>query len=433
MSKSIRRIPTILALFFLLLGVAVAVVLIHKGPSWFVGARPELTPKQVKITNISENGFTVSWITDEKTNGFIQYGPEGRLSLTMADDRDQFSGQQGSFWTHHITIKNLEPSTKYLFKINSEGRVFDNNGQSYQVTTASVSGTNVPSSDVAYGTVLNQEGLPVEGVVVYLSLANTTPLSTLTRSSGSWLIPLNAARSADLSTYASYDREASVEEIFVQGGFLGTATVLATTKYDSPLPAITLGQSFDFRSGTAVTGGISPTPTTSSSRFPHGLTIINPSLGEKINTPKPEIMGTGPAGQELTVVVNSSNSFTAQVTIGEDGTWSWTPPSGLSPGEHTVTVSLADGGRISRAFTVLAAGASELPSFTATPSATLTPSPTATPSPTPTPTLTTRISLPSTEGGVPQPGYLTPTVFVFIMGVVLIFLGLVSNILFKKF
>jgi len=439
--KKNHRIPTLVALFLLIGGVAGGVILIKSGSTWLAGARPEITPKQVKITNVSESGFTVSWITDEQTSGFIQYGAEGELSFIASDDRDQLSGQQGKFWIHHVTLKDLKPATNYFFKINSGEKIFDNNGQPYQIKTAPTIQETMPPNDVAYGTILKQDGSPAEGVIVYLSLANAAPLSGLTRASGNWAIPLNLARLPDLSSWATYDKEASVEEIFVQGGSIGTATAVTVTKYDSPVPNITLGQSFDFRKEssqptptavpTSASSGFSVSKQESSSSSAN-LTIINPSEGEEVNTSRPEILGTGPSGETLTITVNSPETLTSQITINGDGTWNWIPPTSLSPGKHTITARLADGRIISRSFTVLAAGSSDMPSFTASPSATitLTPTPTATPALTPTSTASGRISIPSTEGGIPKPGYLTPTFLVFMIGVVLVFLGLLTNILF---
>lgn len=205
-----------------------------------------------------------------------------------------------------------------------------------------------------------------------------------------------------------------------------------------PLPSVSLGKSYDFRAGVPPEQKESSSVPSSSKFSVEGtspsassdLKITNPSSGEEINSTKPEIFGTGPAGEKLTITVNSSATLSAQVTVNQDGAWSWVPPSNLAPGEHTVTVSLTDGRKVSRFFTVLAAGASDLPSFTSTPSATLTPSPgltitpTVTPTRSPTSTLASRVSLPSTTSGVPKPGDLTPTLILSIMGVVLISLGI---------
>lgn len=429
--KKSYRIPTILGLLILLVSIGTGVLLIRQGPIWILRAGPEITPKQVKITNISENGFTVSWVTDGQTSGFVKYGTETNLITTTQDDRDQLSGKTGSFLTHYITLNNLKPATNYYFKISSGGKLFDNNGQPYQTTTASSIQTPLPPSDVAYGMVVDQNGAPIEGTIVYLSLANTTPLSTLTKSSGSWVIPLNLARSIDLTSYASYDRQASIEEIFVQAGVTGTSTAVTVAKNDSPVPTITLGRSFDFRTVRQTTEELataSPTPTPAESKFgleetaippASKLTIINPDEAEQINTQKPEILGTGPAGENLTITIQSPANLSGTAKIDSFGNWKWTPPSNLSPGKHILTVSLADGTKISHSFTVLAAGSSQLPALIATPSAT------ATPSPTPTATSAGRVSQPSTEGGIPTPGYLTPTFLVFIVGLGSVLTGFV--------
>lgn len=460
--KKIKHLPTILGLLLVLGAIASGVVLIKKGPAFFLKASPSLTPTQIKVTNITDNSFTVSWLTDEKTSGFVKYGVDNVLSFTTQDDRDQLSGKTGNFQTHHITVKDLKASTTYSFKIGSGGKVFDNNNQPYQITTAKTTQTP-PPNDVAYGTIIDQNNNPVEGAIIYLSLANASPASTLTKSSGSWVIPLNLIRSADLNNWATYDKEASIEEILVQATPLGTATVIATTKNDSPMPKITLGQNFDFRKiaevkpeeekiqmqnqatasskfnlETEATSSPSPTPTIATSSGK--LTIINPEQGENINTLKPEILGTGPIGTVLDIEIHSEASYSAKIKVDNKGNWKWSPPANLEPGEHTITASYKDKNgllqKITRSFIVLASGESNLPAMTATPSSSATPSPTPTLSktatisatPTPTSTASGRTSMPSTEGGVPTSGNLTPTFMVFIMGLSLMFIGLFLKI-----
>ncbi len=462
--KKIKRLPTLLGLLLVLGAIAGGVVLIKNGPDFFLKASPTLTPNQIKITNITDTSFTVSWLTEDKTSGFVKYGTEQNLSFTAADDRDQLSGKTDNFNTHHITLKNLKANTAYLFKIGSGNKIFDSNDQPYQVTTAKTA-KSPPANDVAYGTIVDQNSQPVEGAIVYLSLANASPTSTLSKASGSWVIPLNLIRSADLSDWANYDKEASIEEIFIQAGSLGTATVVATTKNDSPMPKITLGQSFDFRKIAEVipeeekikmenqatesskfaleaSPSASSTPAATADKE---LKIINPEKDEKVNTQKPEILGTAPAGKTLTITVQSPATYSGTVKVDSQGNWKWSPPVNLEPGEHTVTVSYLDENgqkqTASHTFLVLAAGTNELPSIVATPSGSATPSPTptaspssqtASPSPTPTSTTSGRVSMPSTEGGVPDSGYLTPTFLIFIMGCSLIFLGLFLKIKFKE-
>lgn len=450
-----KRIPTIIGLLILIIGIAVSVFLINEGTRWFSRAAPETTPKQVKFTNITNNSFSVSWVTDEATSGFVRYGTTTKLDQVARDDRDELTGQIDNFIVHHVTLENLNSATPYQLQIGSSGATYDNNGQNYQITTAPALTTPLPSSDVANGKVEDQAGLPAEGAIVYLSLPGAIPQSTLVKASGDWVIPLNLARSEDLSTYAQYDKQATIEEILVQAGGLGTATAVVSTKNDNPVPTITLGENHDFRtaalpseeeteeeitsSGFTLEELESPSLATPS---PTEVTIINPSDKEEVNTQKPEIQGKGPPGKVLEITVESPQTYTDTIVVDANGSWDWRPPANLEPGEHTITITYEDEEgqeqTLSQTFVVLAAGESELPSLTATPSGTATPSPTPSPSPSPivspSPSATPegRVSMPSTEEGVPESGYLTPTFLVFIMGLVLITFGLFSNSLLKK-
>jgi len=438
-----KRVPTILAIFVLLAALFAGVFLIQKGQTLFLRAEPEITPNQLKITNITSSSFTVSWITEKKTSGFVKFGETTSMEETAPDDRDQVSGSTGSFQTHYVTLKNLKPKTTYFFKIGSGGKIFDDSGKPYKITTAAITSGAPPPSDIASGTVLKPNGEPAEGAIVYLSMANVTPQSALARTSGSWIIPLNTAYNANLSALANYDRESQIEEIFIEGGSLGTATVITTTKNDNPVPEIMLGKNYDFRQETSPASGgqkteisITPPPPSKFSFADLGparestassdLTILNPKENEKITTQKPEFLGTGPANETLEIVIESP-IYTDTVKTDSKGNWRFTPPTNLEPGNHTVKISFG-GETVSAKFTVLAAGESSLPAFTATPSATLTPTlkptPTTTPSATPT-SIAARTAMPATQSGVPTSGDLTSTFLLLIMGLTFIFSGLI--------
>jgi len=440
--NKIKKLPTLLGIAVLLAGVAAGVWVIRTGiPSQLLQARPEITPKQIKVTNITDKGFTVSWVTDTPAGGFIRFGLGSELNLTAQDDRDEASQTTGEFVTHHVTLKNLQPATSYFFKIFSGKTEFANNGQPYDVTTAPASQQPLPENDVAYGTVLQADDTPAAGVIVYLSFSNATTQSTLTKNSGSWVIPLNYVRDSSLTSYLAYDREASIEEILAQGASAGIATAMTITKNDSPVPSLKLGETYDFREGLPATAAedhhaaqeVSPLMAAK-------LKITNPEEKEMINTTQPQFWGLGPAGETITIEIRSDPIISGITTANANGAWYWSPPTNLTPGQHTITVSLADGQTISRLFTVLAAPdqpaftASEsatLPTLTPTPTVKLTPSasPTLTPTPTRTATATatptiTRVSQPSTAGGTPESGILTPTLVFSIMGSSLLIIGL---------
>ncbi|MGB9637620.1 MAG: Ig-like domain-containing protein, partial [Microgenomates group bacterium] len=293
------------------------------------------------------------------------------------------------------------------------------------------------------------------GAIVYLSIANAITQSALTDNDGNWMIPLATARTTDLKDFVNYDRNAQVEEIFVQGD-LQTATATLTTNNDNPTPDITLGQTYNFLGQMPqTTPTLAPNKQTfeeslpqisSSSGFSEinnqDLTIIFPADKEQVNNPLPEFLGTGPKGQKLEIKIESAQVISSQVIPDSQGQWRYSPTIALAPGEHTITVSYTDSHgflkKVSRSFVVLAAGSSQLPSFTATPSGqtttptqtpTLTPTllPSITPSliPTATPTLPYRTSLPSTESGTPTPGTILPTKLLFSAGFATLLFGAV--------
>ena len=446
-----HKLPTILGILLLIVGVAAGVFLVQREQLFKTSASPEETPQQVRITNISDNSFTVSWVTDKATAGFISYGKSQVKELVA----QQASSLASSSFVHHVTAGNLDPETAYLFEIGSGTNTFDSNGQPYKIQTAPV-GAIPPLPDVVFGKVNNSSGTPARGAIVYITVPGVTPLSVLTDSKGGWTVPLSNARSSNLTGYASYDSKKTPIEILVQagGGQLATAKVL--TKAAHPVPEITLSENHDFTDVEPLDGDQLPTSTfdlpedtldssSSSSRFSveddvtettestSQVKLTTPSESESINTNKPQFSGTGTPGTPFTITVESPTTYSDEVVVGTSGSWKWTPPEILEPGDHTITIAWKNESgqtvETKRAFTVLAAGESDLPSFSASPSATEatpspTPSPKATPSPTPSPSPSPRISIPSTESGVPVSGNLTPMLGSIIMGLVLILVGI---------
>ena len=75
--KTQPHIPTLIALFILLVGLGGGIFLVEYGTSFFSHSRESATPKEVTISNVTDIGFTVSWITDMDTNTLIRYNGNG--------------------------------------------------------------------------------------------------------------------------------------------------------------------------------------------------------------------------------------------------------------------------------------------------------------------------------------------------------------------
>lgn len=457
MSLLSKRIPTILGVLVLVAGIVGGVMIVNQQKVPI--EEGQYQPSKIKITNVADNKFTVSWVTSEPASGKVFYGKVGEsLSNEIVDDRDALSSEAEAYITHHVTIKDLQPETQYAFRLISgtDKEEYDNDGSPYVVTTGPEL-VNTPPADTVYGIITQPSTLPAEGAIVYVEVPGGVPLSTLVKSSGNWTIPMSTARSSDLSAYVSYDDEATSFTITAESG-KQQATATTRTAYAAPVPTMVIGESYDFREGISVpsdpdsvivedikSGGIGDVPIAGelpaeeppledlSSEEPQvaeifnieslgdvatvsaEIIILNPEEdGEVLTTVLPEFRGTGSEGATFTITVESVHTHTDSVTVDNDGTWTWSPPEDLEAGEHTVTIAYLDTSgieRILRRSFVVQANDS-LPAFESTPSASISPS--ATPE---SASASPRVSIPSTESGVPVSGVVGPTLFVIILGI----------------
>lgn len=96
-----------------------------------VEAEAETTPKNLKISQLSSNSFTVEWTTEAEFLGYIKYGP--------SPEETNFIGQDikgnSRFIEHTIIISNLEPNTTYYYVVVSEQDTYQKNGETFEVTT----------------------------------------------------------------------------------------------------------------------------------------------------------------------------------------------------------------------------------------------------------------------------------------------------------
>lgn len=443
------RLPTLLGLLVLVLGTAAGVVLVQNRQIFRTTAAPGEVPQKIRTTDTTDTSFTVSWITDEPTTGFVAYGTSTSLG--------QASQGTESSTIHYIQVKNLKPNTSYFFKIGSGKNTFDNQGSPYQVKTGPTLATP-PPTDIIFGSVTAASGRVVPRAIVLATLPGATTVSGLTTAEGKFSISLSTARTTNLSSYAAYNPQSEKFEILVQADADQkdqTATAKVLTGGARPVPPITLGKNHDFTNLPPLQGGNLPKsqvnlPEDQAQPAQSGFSVEEISGGpsqkiniqlqspgdkEEINTKKPQFVGTGTPGTKFTIIVESQDTYSGEVTVGKNGSWSWSPPDNLEPGEHTVTLSWKDTGgqtRIARRkFTVLLAGESGIPAFTASPSgSTKTPRPTPTVKPTSAPLASPsaspqgRVSMPSTESGVPVSGNLTPSLGILIMGIILLVVGI---------
>lgn len=464
MSLSKSRIPSILGVIVLVIGLAAGVFLIGQEQVFRLGAAGSTAPQDVRISNVTDDSFTVSWFTEKDTVGFVSWGK----SASLGELARQIEGSPKKI--HSVTLENLSSGSNYYFVINSAGADFDNNGVPWSVSTGPALGSP-PGTQLASGAVLKTDGTPAGNVLVYINSGTLAQMSTVTSANGTWTIPLSQARTKTQSAYASFEQN-SVLDIFVQAAGV-TSAAQVTALSANPVPNIILGLTHDFRNESGSNVNLpeadvnlpeESTPSgpgaldisgEASAEVEEVVTLEDLDPGETIFTASPEFFGEGPTGETITITIESE-PVTREVRIGSSGTWRFTPPTTLPDGAHTITITWTDAQgflrSLTREFTVLAQEGE--PSFestpsgaTATPTPTITPTPTptktaspkptatptASPSPTPSPTLTptpvpTRVSIPSTESGIPTAGSLTPTLLLATIGLALFLSGIVISI-----
>lgn len=176
---------------FLLLSLAALVIAIGQRQLLFGRADVGTFPQRIKITNLSENSFSVSWVTDKAVKATVQY------QLTDQTPKIAFPPDQSSQQTHHVTVTNLLPATEYSFYLLSGGETFDNQGEPFRVITCSLT-QEVPSVPfLVYGRVENNQRRPVSQAIVYFGTDQSAPISTTTNKEGHFILALNNSWTLD--------------------------------------------------------------------------------------------------------------------------------------------------------------------------------------------------------------------------------------------
>lgn len=411
-----QKIPTLIGLF-LLVGIIGSII----GGVEFVSqlntqAAATVIPSQIKISSITDTSAVITWLTDNEVTGFIELtSPKKQLFY----DQRNTEGILDKNKTHFVSLTGLSPQTIYSFTINSQNKAFPQNNLSFRTHSTLSGGSGL---EPAYGSIETTSGIPSAGAIIILTPVGGQPLAALVQPSGSWLISLNTARTADGNSYLNLTTDRLDEEINIDYPNSVT-TALTDTLNDSPVPNIVIGKQYDFRreqgNNFEKTSFLAKSP--DSSLAPSPLTIAQPRSNAALPTDLPLFQGTGIPGNSVTLTIGITHPFSESIKIDADGLWRYTPPKPLGAGKQSITASSKDkSGRpvaLTHIFEIFKSGTQVLGD--ATPSATLSPQPSLTP--TPIPTLINTPTPESTSDGQPMPvsGNELPTLIMLISGFIL--------------
>lgn len=162
----------------------------------------------ITVSNITASSFTVSWFSREE-RASVFYGKSDAL-ITKADDERGNDLRR----THHVTLKNLEPDTEYLFKIG------DNGPLKYRQKTAKRITGIPPLPERFLGKVETEDGTHPSESIVYMKIEGAQLLSAITDPTGNWEIKTTSVKSADLSKYFKL-QETNYVDFFARSGIEG--------------------------------------------------------------------------------------------------------------------------------------------------------------------------------------------------------------------
>ncbi|MGE5042489.1 MAG: Ig-like domain-containing protein [Candidatus Levyibacteriota bacterium] len=398
MKKNIfeRRIPTYFALFILLFGLSVTLLLVKNGVLFISRASPNQDPQGIQIVNVTDTSFSVAFKTLDPTVAGVSV--DGNPPSLYFDSRDASSRKP--FVSHLITVDKLTPQTSYAFSIVSNGKSYLNNDKKFEVRTfqSASSGTGNP---VLSGKVILPDAASGIDTLVIASIENAQPVAVITNDNGEFFIPDTAIRDVSgENTTLSPGQQINLS--LAHGNFVSKITY--AYQDGGIIPLISLSSDYSFIAGIEET----PTGTESSTlRLPTGITqnkirITVPRNNDTFTDQRPQFQGTALPNSIVKITVQSPNAIQIQIRTDGQGNWSYRPSVTLAVGPHTITIEALDASgtlkTISSNFTVFASGSQVIqeatPSATPTvilPTATPTLIPTATPTATaltPTPTLT---------------------------------------------
>jgi hypothetical protein len=170
-------------------------------------------PRNLRVSNLTDSSFAVSWVTDSPAKGIVYYGEEDRFlpallaglgSQKAYDDRDVAKAQRGCiqefnkqaseamtdsyvvtlenfncedplvqeesrYYTHHVTITNLDPEKTYYFRVGN--RLISSMMEVDSVTTFPQL-EQVEQPIPIFGRILDSDETYSEDSIIYATFSN---------------------------------------------------------------------------------------------------------------------------------------------------------------------------------------------------------------------------------------------------------------------
>lgn len=390
-----KHFPTVIGVILLMVILFSGVYLSQRTTSLSSKASSSCEPINPQINNLTYGSFDFSFTTSTSC-----------LATLKINDKI-FKDSSTVFNTHYFKVTNLSPNTSYQFSLISGNTTYSR--PEFSLVTATKPSSSIPTSNLAWGRIVDSNIEPVSGAIIYLLIPGSQALSAFSNKDGNWNISF--ATSFNESKTDWFNPTSPLDEDIIVYSPDGKLTQLSNrTDNNDPVPDIIVGQNYFSTTSTTTTSSLLDSTATQSTV---SLSLTSPQESESISSLRPDIFGNGPAGAIFQLKLDG---FSHNVTVASNNIWHWSPSQDLSLGSHQLVLTYQDT-TITRNFTV--ASDDNYLAFSSTPSATIAPTIVPTEIPSPTPTLVVRTAKVSTTSSLLKSGATLPTFALIIASVAL--------------
>jgi len=145
-----RKLTVIFVALTTLVGLPVLLFVILAVQGFVSGVGTD-QPVDVIASEITKSSAVVSWHTDKKTQGVVEYG-------TAPTALNSYAPEVGSSKEHEVSLTLLSQSTTYYYQIRINGTTHDNSGVPWTFTTKNKDGEDVAEAIKGVTTRIAREG-----------------------------------------------------------------------------------------------------------------------------------------------------------------------------------------------------------------------------------------------------------------------------------
>lgn len=235
------KIPTLIGIALIITIIVSAVLYLYrqKADSF---QKPGITDLQT--VNIFEDAATIVWQTDIPLTGEVVYGENENLGSKAPDNRDR--GEVKPRITHFVTLNNLKPNTRYLYKVRSGLSEYPEKNMEFTTATEQPSTDEISFSFLKplKGTILNTNLNPIDESLIFLNIPGAENLATFSSTAGNFILPLKQVYTPALDQIFTVPADTKGTLTIKKGPLQSEVKILISDKTVN-LPPVSIGNNLD--------------------------------------------------------------------------------------------------------------------------------------------------------------------------------------------